>query len=213
MILPILAFLINMNNPLEIVVPLISESKGGYWHGTGFLIDETTVLTADHVLSHKGTTTTALCGNKKIKTIKITQFGDDERDLAVIKLEEPCKNKILKLAPKSPQYGDRIFAIGCPEDLELCGMVTSGVVSLYMKHNDVLRMFSDIKIWFGNSGGPVLNEKGELVGVVIEIKSVSKIKGHSLENSLIAQNYAIITPISEIIDFLMEYEVFKESEK
>lgn len=196
---------LNSSDPLSWIVPLISESKEESWHGTGFLIDNQTIMTAEHVVGHPKAVITAFCGNKKIKIDNSTKFIDQTRDIAVAKLMEPCDAQVIPLAQKNPKHGEYLTTIGCPEDLTYCGMVTTGIVSMYRPEYGKIRLLSDMRIWYGNSGGPVLNTDGALVGVVIEIRSFSKVKNRKLQD-IIDQNFAIITPISEIIEFLLEYE-------
>ncbi len=127
-------------------------------------------------------------------------------------IEEECTdNKVQKLANKSPQYGQTVFAIGCPEGF--CGMVTRGIVSAYRRENEVLWLYTDAKLWFGNSGGPLFNAKGEVVGICSKIKNMSRVDIDDNSIDILAQNYGIFIPLSEIKTFLQNVEKMKEDQK
>ena len=59
-----------------------------------------------------------------------------------------------------------MFAIGTPEDISLGQSVTKGIVSGKRKFEDKIYIQTDVTINSGNSGGPLLNEKGQVVGMV-----------------------------------------------
>ena len=196
-----------MVNPMEIIVPLQSLGSEGNGLSAGFMIDETHMMTAAHSVRRLQNTMIAVCGKKKIVIDNSKIIFDPLLDIAVITLDEKCKQKPLKLAKSNPVPGDDLYAIGCPEAQENCGFVTKGIMSMMQSLPSGPRIISDLKIWYGNSGGPVLNSAGELVGIVIEIKNMSKIGTTRLGavTEVIAQNYSVLTPASEIALFLETY--------
>lgn len=99
-----------------------------------------------------------------------------EKDVAVIKID--CANLTSLELGKSEEtsVSDRIFAIGYPgavmehpdlsEETGLEPSVTMGIISAKRKTKDGSPCLqSDVAITNGNSGGPVINEKGEVVGI------------------------------------------------
>jgi S1-C subfamily serine protease len=118
-------------------------------------------------------------------------------DLAVLKTEE-CQVKPTKLAKKEPVSFDPIFSIGSPGAVGT-GMATSGVVGKYGYMNDRKLMISTMPINLGNSGGPVFNKKGELVGITVALRQMS-------ESSFIT--YSLHVSLSEIKTFLASSQEF-----
>jgi S1-C subfamily serine protease len=104
---------------------------------------------------------------------------DKERDLALLRVESmPARTRQLKLAQKEPEPGSRIHAIGNPALSDAMWVYTAGDVrSVYRKEWQVelpskalLKLASRIVETqapsnAGDSGGPLLNDRGELVGV------------------------------------------------
>jgi S1-C subfamily serine protease len=92
---------------------------------------------------------------------------DNKNDLALLKVDYYDKVPYVKLAdPRKLALGQEVFAIGAPLGLGLG--VTAGIISaLYVDlDNEYYNMTqSDTAINHGNSGGPLFNLEGELVGI------------------------------------------------
>lgn len=111
---------------------------------------------------------------KQLHPIKaIALDRDARRDLALLQLESlPATAKPLRLAAGLPQPGERVATIaGLPEGSEGLWIMTTGIVRLSYRRshaNGALAgvVETDLPFNRGNSGGPVVNEAGELVAVV-----------------------------------------------
>ena len=90
---------------------------------------------------------------------------DPTFDLALIKTELSSSFTFGGYGAEQVAPGDRIFAIGSPAGLEKT--ITSGIVSAMGRHllqmGDIMQV--DVPLNPGNSGGPLLNDKGDLIGV------------------------------------------------
>jgi S1-C subfamily serine protease len=90
---------------------------------------------------------------------------DPTFDIALIKTEINSTFTFGGYGGEQVSPGDKIFAIGSPAGLEKT--ITSGIVSAMGRHllqmGDILQV--DVPLNPGNSGGPMLNEKGDLIGV------------------------------------------------
>lgn len=82
----------------------------------------------------------------------------DEYDLALLQLEG-YTTPSLRLRRQLPRQGDKVHAIGSP--LGMRDSVTAGIVTRLSKD----AVFTDAQILPGNSGGPLVNETGEVIGV------------------------------------------------
>jgi serine protease Do len=145
-----------------------------YGQGTGFFIsDDGYLITNQHVV--EGATTVYVCmPSLKHPKCKAKVIGSDVcTDIALLKveLEEGYKAPYLKLADSNQaRLGEPILSIGNPLFHVLHSTVTMGVLSNLDRDlwsNGSRRTFQvDAAIYGGNSGSPILNLDGEVLGVV-----------------------------------------------
>ncbi|HDQ13814.1 MAG TPA: trypsin-like serine protease [Sediminispirochaeta sp.] len=87
-------------------------------------------------------------------------------DVALLKVERSTDTVLSFSSGEDQAPGDRIYAIGSPGGLE--NSITSGIVSAvkrrFLQLGDVIQV--DVPINQGNSGGPLLDEEGNLIGIV-----------------------------------------------
>ena len=145
--------------------------------GSGFVYDTAGhVITNDHVVDGANTISVKFSGGA---TYKATVVGTDpSTDLAVLKIDAPSSVlHPLTLGDSSAlQVGDGVVAIGSPFGLE--ETVTSGIVSALHREITSPNHFAiedaiqtDAAINHGNSGGPLLNLQGQVIGVNAQIQS------------------------------------------
>jgi S1-C subfamily serine protease len=147
--------------------------------GSGFVFDaEGHIVTNHHVVDGARSVSVRFWDGS---TYDATVVGTDpSTDLAVIKVDAPA-DVLLPLAlgdSNSLSVGESVVAIGSPFGLE--GTLTSGIVSALNREMTSPNNFTisnsiqtDAAINHGNSGGPLLNAAGEVVGVNTQIKSDS----------------------------------------
>jgi S1-C subfamily serine protease len=136
-----------------------------FGHGTGFIVDKTgLVLTNQHVLGPTNYIAVQFDSFTKISAVKL--LADPEKDIAVIWVDlSAFPNAIVApLATTSPGEpaaieGERVFTIGSP--LTQQKIVTTGIISKIEPH----AIISDIRIDHGNSGGPLFNSLGQVIGI------------------------------------------------
>jgi serine protease Do len=137
--------------------------------GSGFIMSsDGYVITNHHVVNGAEEITVTLQDKREFKAKLIG--SDDRTDIAVLKLEATG-------LPKAPigdsdklRVGEWVLAIGSPFGFE--STVTAGIVSAKQRENrEALTPFiqSDAAVNPGNSGGPLFNMKGEVVGVNSQI--------------------------------------------
>ena len=149
--------------------------------GSGFLIsDDGYVLTNYHVVEDASKIKVNLSGDRHDYLADVVGT-DPSTDLALIKIKGDKKLPFLALGDsETVRVGDWVMAIGNP--LNYDHTVTVGVISAKGRVlRDLSRDFSldnfiqtDAAINFGNSGGPLVNVSGEVVGVNTAISSVGQ---------------------------------------
>ena len=153
------------------------QSRRGTSLGSGFIIDgEGYVITNNHVIQGAEDITVILRDDTQLKAKLI---GSDARvDLAVLKVEPPNKKPLpfIKFGDSDKtRVGDWVVAIGNP--FGLGHSVTAGIISARGRSlsseslDDYLQ--TDAAINKGNSGGPLFNVDGEVIGVNTAIYSPS----------------------------------------
>ncbi len=143
--------------------------------GSGFIFDaEAHVVTAHHVVEQLSQIDIIL-SDGSISTATIIGVSKYS-DIAVLRLEEPPVITPLTLAESATvRIGEPVVTIGSPFDLT--ETLTAGVISQTNRFTEIeydaqtrwvanLIQF-DAAVNFGNSGGPLLNSKGEVIGMVI----------------------------------------------
>ena len=135
--------------------------------GSGFIIDEKgIVITNNHVIQGAEDIFVRVDGSEDFKATVIG--ADSEMDLAVLQIESDQKFKTVKFGNSDKaRIGDWVIAIGNP--MGLSGTVTSGIISA--KNRDIRMnryedfIQTDASINVGNSGGPLFNMEGEVIGI------------------------------------------------
>jgi len=147
--------------------------------GSGMLVTEDGfVLTAAHVVDDAAEIMVHFYDGQQIPA-RIAQL-DNQADVALIKLQRPPENpNVAKIGESdSIKVGEPVFVIGAPMGLEysLSKGIISGRHKLHkMTDNFIEAEFfqTDAAINTGNSGGPVFNMKGEVIGIASAILSRS----------------------------------------
>ncbi|MDT5121291.1 MAG: hypothetical protein QOC96_773 [Acidobacteriota bacterium] len=135
--------------------------------GSGFFIRPGEVVTNMHVIdgAHHAEIRT-LDGKGRTYPVKGVVSFDDEGDLAVLSVNAPAdRDRTLQIADSLPEEGEDIFVIGSP--LRLDGSISNGIVSAVREVpnlGEVIQITAPIS--HGNSGSPLFNMKGQVIGVI-----------------------------------------------
>lgn len=138
--------------------------------GSGIIIGEDgLIITNNHVIDGKSTIKIILYDGRVFKANILIQ--DKELDLAILEIQSKnLKFKPIKISNNSSnlELGDTVYAVGNPFGIGLS--VTSGIISALPSKNNTFSglgklIQTDASMNPGNSGGALLNTKGELIGV------------------------------------------------
>ena len=140
-------------------VVTISTDRGS---GSGSIVSpEGLVLTNNHVVrSARGGQVSVSTSKGKRYTGQVVAT-DPNNDLALVRLNTTDRFPTVRLSnAENIQVGQRVFAIGSP--FGLSGTLTTGILSRIGRNGDLQ---TDAALNPGNSGGPLLNSRSELIGV------------------------------------------------
>ncbi len=135
--------------------------------GTGFFINNSTVITNHHVVK-KCKSIDIVRGEYKVSANLLVE--DSRNDLAVLKTAKVNNSFLQFRAGKGIRIGDKIIVLGYPLG-KLLGtgvkLTTGNVSSLTGLVDDVTNMQITAPVQPGNSGGPLLDSSGNIVGIVV----------------------------------------------
>jgi S1-C subfamily serine protease len=136
--------------------------------GSGFILDKQGhILTNDHVIDNAQRVEVTLFDKHKYKA---TVVGVDKgHDLALLQISAPNLQPATLSESQSLIVGQRVYAIGNP--FGLSGTMTRGIISAIRSirgpNNNPIEdaIQTDAAVNPGNSGGPLLNSRGEVIGI------------------------------------------------
>ena len=132
--------------------------------GSGFFIESDKIVTCVHVLAGATKITVRHVDKEKSYTIEGVVAFDDKNDLVILKISE--QDKPFSLGDSNTvRKKDKVYVIGYPDGKEIS--VERSVQGFQYSGKHIIL---DNKLSQGNSGGPVLNGKGEVIGIAVSIK-------------------------------------------
>jgi S1-C subfamily serine protease len=142
--------------------------------GSGFILDKQgLILTNNHVIDNAQRVEVTLSDKHKYKASVLTV--DKNHDLALLKIDAPNLVPATLSDSRNLAVGQRVYAIGNP--FGLSGTMTRGIISAIRSIRgpqgnpieDAIQ--TDASVNPGNSGGPLLNSRGEVIGITTMIAS------------------------------------------
>lgn len=207
--------------------------------GSGIIISEDGyILTNNHVVS--GNSDSSYYEITGAKSVKVTLYNDetvynaeiigkdDQTDLAVIKIDKTGLKKAELGDSDNVKVGEFAMAVGCP--LGLNTTATSGIISAVNRTvttsegGKYVAIQTDAAINSGNSGGALVNSKGEVIGIntlkfsgtgvegigfAIPINSTTEIVSQLIEHKKVLRPYLGIEGIAIDEDLAKQYKLVK----
>ncbi|MCX6530745.1 MAG: trypsin-like peptidase domain-containing protein [Actinobacteria bacterium] len=162
----------RLANSVVTITSTISDANGGgRGVGTGVVLtSDGEILTNAHVVADATEVVVRFAGETEPRVATVLA-ADDGNDLALIKIQATGLIAATFAKPGSVRIGDTVIAIGYALALDGGPTVTSGIISALKRTietesgalNSLIQ--TDAAISSGNSGGPLVNLKGEVVGI------------------------------------------------
>jgi S1-C subfamily serine protease len=159
--------LVKRVKPTVVAITTYDTNGEALMTGSGFFLKPGQVVTNLHVVRGSARAEIkTLDGKGKVYPINGVLAVDEEGDLALLSIDMPLeRSRMSELATGLPDEGETIFVIGNPLKLE--GSVTDGIVSAVREVPNSYHIIQiTAPISHGNSGSPVFNLHGQVLGVV-----------------------------------------------
>lgn len=161
----------HINQAMHAVVTI--EKFG---HGSGFFITpQGHILTNAHVVGGAHRIRIRTHNNKQTLITEVLRI-DKPRDVALLKLEDKPQNLAIHPLPiraNLPNIGSDVYAISTPLSSQtLQNTLTKGIISAHRKDVKILGITqsyiqADVDIHAGNSGGPLLDQNGNIIAITL----------------------------------------------
>lgn len=183
--------LVKRVKPAVVAIATYDADGEAIMTGSGFFLRPGEVVTNLHVIrGAKRCEVKTLDGKGKVFNVTGTLAVDEEGDLALLGVDMPHERpRASEIATVLPDEGESIFVIGNPLKLE--GSVSDGIVSAVREVPNVGKIIQiTAPISHGNSGSPVFNLKGQVIGVV----TVKVTNGQNINLAMGAARLAELKP-------------------
>jgi len=182
--------LVRHVKPSVVAITTYDSSGEALMTGSGFFVHPGQVVTNLHVLRGASRAEVkTLDGKGKTYPVAGAVAVDEEGDLALMGIDMPAERaRSIEFATTLPDEGEKIFVVGNPLKLE--GSVSDGIVSAVREVPNVGRIIQiTAPVSHGNSGSPVFNLKGQVIGVV----TVKVTNGQNINLAIAAERVEQLT--------------------
>lgn len=171
--------------------------------GSGFVVSEDGyIMTNHHVIENANSIQVSFVDGT---TYDATLVGSEaENDIAILKIDANGLTPVVMGNSDEIQVGEEVVAIGNPLG-ELTFSMTSGIISakdrsISLSSNEVMNMIqTDTAINSGNSGGPLFDMYGRVIGL-----TTAKHSGTSASGSAIIEGLGFAIPVNDIMDMVQD---------
>ncbi|MBK8586176.1 MAG: trypsin-like peptidase domain-containing protein [Bacteroidetes bacterium] len=156
----------------EGVVTVIT--KDGF--GSGFIVSQDGYIVTNYHVADGQKNNIQVKMNSNIKLKATVVKSNEEYDLLLLKIDVDELKPLYIGKSEDMETGDDVYAIGTPLETSLGQSITKGIISGVREIGGMNYLQTDVSINSGNSGGPLINDKGEVIGV-----TTMKLSGKGIE--------------------------------
>jgi serine protease Do len=169
----------------------VENTAGKHFVGSAFLaVRDGLAVTAWHVVQDARHVEARYSDNQRVKVVGLVD-KNEQLDLALIKLEGTPRPRIT-LGSATPRIGSRIYVMGSPRGFDFS--ISEGLISQVRTLDGVRYYQLSCPISPGDSGGPVLNDHGEAIGVVSWRKADAENVGFAVPSAAITRLDGALPP-------------------
>ena len=186
---------------IQSIVAIWGEDETSYSYGTGVLMSaDGYLITNAHVIAGCSAVEVILQDDRSYDALLVGM--DVATDLAVLKIDETDLQPAVFGDSDQMQVGDTVAAIGNPLGHELRGTMTDGIISAINRDVDVdgysmVLIQTTAALNSGNSGGALINEYGQVVGI-------TNMKMYAYDDTVEGLGFAIPTvTVKKVVDDLI----------
>jgi len=139
------------------------RTAGG--HGSGFVISAPGYVLTNHHVVAQNREVIVIMGGKQQRAVVVRSNPD--RDVALLKLERSFDAEPMHIDGNEVSLGEEIYVVGTPLDERLDFSISRGIISARRMLNEKSYYQTDAAVNPGNSGGPVFNSSGNVIGITV----------------------------------------------
>ena len=179
--------------------------------GTGFFVNRQDIVTNNHVI--KGCSEVIIKGAVAEQKAHVKSV-DAEHDLAIIEsLTPPSEFAPLRFNIDDLKTDDKVLLIGYPGEAGIRGettIATSNIIDIKLNDSDKTKwLYINDVVEHGNSGGPVFDTSGNVIGVVVAKAVFSQFYTGTTEKAG-EQNAGVVITLATLKQFLLNNGIFNE---
>ena len=175
-------------NTLPSVVMLQAQDSEGrpISQGSGFFVRPNVVATNYHVIKDGAAALVKIIGDANLYPVEGIVALDETSDLALLKIKSPSRKPLILADNSRLEVGQEIFALGNPKGLE--GTISQGIISSktlrQLGREKLIQITAPISP--GSSGGPIVNIKGEVVGITVSTLTAGQNLNFAIPSALLS---------------------------
>ena len=191
--------------------PLTDTVKYNYIisSGTGFFVNRQDIVTNEHVV--RGCSEVTIKGGISEQKARV-KVVSPEYDLAIIESITPPKEFApLRFNIDELHIDDKVLLIGYPGEAGIRGetkIATSNIIDIKLNDSDKTRwLYINDVVEHGNSGGPVLDTSGNVIGVVVAKAVFANFYAGTTEKAS-DQNAGVVITLATLKQFLIDHGIY-----
>ena len=181
--------------------------------GTGFFVNSNFIVTNHHVVENCRAIFAE--GDRALHSSfplsRVTRVGiDKQQDLALLKTEKPYRKVASIRQDSGIKEGDKVVVIGYPGDHSISGeykIVVSEVVNVMGNYGSETAIEFTDSVRQGNSGGPLFDLYGNVVGVIVGLKTYYSYSMLNPSDKRIEERTGMAIPLAAVKRFLVQNRI------